>query len=63
MVYANKQERAKEKEVCTYITTKVLNQGKLTKITGITTMKDLEKQANDKKILANKEAVLETERM
>ena len=42
MVYANKEERAKEKEVCKYITSKVLNQGNLSKIIGITTMKDLE---------------------
>lgn len=63
MVYANKQERTKEKEVCNYITTKVLNQGKLTRITGITTKRELEKQALAKKLFANQQAVEETERM
>ena len=37
MVYANKREREEERDVCKYIVTKVLNQGNLTKITGITT--------------------------
>ena len=41
MVYANKQERQTEHEVCNYILTKVLNQGNLTRITGITTQQEL----------------------
>jgi hypothetical protein len=41
MVYANKEERQTEKEVCKYILTKVLNQSNLTRITGITTMGDI----------------------
>lgn len=45
MVFANKKERTQERDVCNYIVTKVLNQGNLTKITGITTKGDLEKQA------------------
>ena len=45
MVYANKQERNEEKRVCSYIVKRVLNQSNLTKIVGITTMDDLERQA------------------
>ena len=40
MVYANKKEREAEKNVCSFIVSKVLNQGKLTKITGIATKDD-----------------------
>lgn len=45
MVFANKEERRAEKEVCKFILTKVLNQSNLTKITGITTMNDIKKEA------------------
>jgi len=41
MVYANKRERETERDVCKYIVTKVLNQGNLTRITGITTQNEL----------------------
>jgi len=54
MVYANKKERAKEKQVCSYITTKVLNQGNLTRITGIMTKQDLDQLALEKRLEAHR---------
>ena len=45
MVYANKEERRQEKQLKDFIIGKVLNTGNLTKINGITTKDDLEKQA------------------
>ena len=56
MVFANKEERQQEKNVCEYITQNVLNQGKLTRITGITTMKDLKQQALAKRLDARRAA-------
>lgn len=50
MVYANKEERIEEKDVCAFILTRVLNQSNLSKITGITTKSDLEKRANLKRL-------------
>ena len=47
MVYANKKEREAEKSVCSFIVNKVLNQGKLTKITGIATKDDFDKRLHD----------------
>jgi len=46
MVFANKEERHQEKQVCKYIVTKVLNQSNLTRITGITTKGDIERELN-----------------
>ena len=43
MVYANKKERQAEKNACSFIVSKVLNQGKLTRIVGIATKDDLDK--------------------
>lgn len=48
MVYANKKERETENEVCKYIITKVLNQGNLTHITGITTQGELIQHEKDR---------------
>ena len=44
MVYANKAERQREKQVVSFMVEKVLNHGGLTKITGITTKKDFQDQ-------------------
>ena len=65
MVHANKLERCQEKEVCKYIVEKVLNQGNLTKIVGITTQSDLEQLAKAKRIeaqLAHKKEVEKQEK-
>lgn len=45
MVVANKEERQQEKQVCNFIVQRVLNRGSLTRITGITTRKDLDQLA------------------
>ena len=61
MVFANKKERQAEKQVCQYIIKNVLNQGQLTKITGISTKKDLDREARarfeEQQRSAEKEAV------
>ena len=61
MVYANKKEREHEKNVCSYMVEKVLNQGNLTKITGITTKGDLERQANMQRAELQREAQAEAD--
>jgi len=50
MVYANKRERETERDVCKYIVTKVLNQGNLTRITGITTQNELAQYESESKV-------------
>ena len=50
MVYANKKERQAEKEVCKYIVTRVLNEGNLSRITGITTQSELIRQEVERKV-------------
>jgi len=62
MVYANKEERIEEKDVCAFILTRVLNQNNLSKITGITTKSDLEKRANLKRLERQREAAKEAEK-
>ena len=62
MVYANKKERVQEKNVCSYIVGKVLNQGNLTRITGITTKGDLERQVNMQRAELQREAQLESDK-
>ena len=62
MVYANKKEREKEKSVCDYIVKKVLNRSNLTKITGITTKGDLERDAEADRLLKKHIASREAER-
>ena len=54
MVYANKKERIVEQEVCKYIVTRVLNEGNLSRITGITTQSELVRQELERKIEAKK---------
>ena len=60
MVYANKKERLQEKEVCSFIVSKVLNQGNLTRITGITTKSDLEKLKTQKREALQEKAKLKS---
>lgn len=50
MIYANKKERRAEQEVCKYIVNRVLNEGNLTRITGIVTQSELVRQEIERKI-------------
>ena len=48
MVYVNKRERNTEEQVCNFILNRVLNQGNLSKITGITTQIDLQEHEKER---------------
>ena len=48
MVYVNKRERNTEEQVCNFILNRVLNQGNLSKITGITTQFDLQEHEKER---------------